>query len=125
MIAGWAIEAKTSYRRSGPTWTPAYERILVVEIDTPEDPALIMENLAKCDSGGTHYRKDGTLIKNVDNNGIIDFGKFQINSAWKAKAASIGMNIDLPEGNEAFAYWLFENRGTEDWYSSRIVGLNN
>ena len=73
---------------------------------TPEDPAVIMERIAKCESGGTHYRQDGTLVKNINKNGTIDFGKFQINSAWEAKAASMGHNIYLPEGNEAFAYWL-------------------
>jgi hypothetical protein len=52
-------------------------------------------------------------------NGTIDFGKFQINSAWEAKAASMGYNIYLPEGNEAYVYLLYDTRGTEDWYSSK------
>jgi hypothetical protein len=120
IIAAWAIEAKNIVTE---VWAnmdnTAYERTLVVEVEAPEDPAVIMEKIARCESGGTHYRKDGTLIKNVNNNGTIDFGKFQINSAWEAKAASMGMNIYLPEGNEAFAYWLYDTRGTEDWYSSK------
>ena len=82
--------AYTNYVRSYATSTP--------------EAALIMDKIAKCESGGTHYRQDGTLVKNVNKNGTIDFGKFQINSAWEAKAASMGMNIYLPEGNEAFAY---------------------
>jgi hypothetical protein len=126
IIAAWAIEAKNIVAE---VWAnmdnTAYERTLVVEVEGPEDPSVIMEKIAKSESGGTHYRKDGTLIKNLNKNGTIDFGKFHINSAWEAKAASMGMNIYLPEGNDAFAYWLFENRGTEDWYSSKPSGLNN
>ncbi len=78
-----------------------------------------MEKIAKCELGGTHYRQDGTLVKNLIKNEVLDFGKFQINSAWEAKAASMGYNIYLPEGNEDFAYWLYNTRGTEDWYSSK------
>lgn len=120
IIAAWAIEAESIVSE---VWASidntAYERTLVVEREAAEGPSVIMEKIARCESGGTHYRKDGTLIKNVNKNGTIDFGKFQINSAWEAKAASMGMNIYLSDGNEAFAYSLSENRGTEDWYGSK------
>jgi len=68
-----------------------------------------MERIAKCESGGIHYKKDGTLVKNINKNGTIDVGGFQINLTWEAKAHAEGFNIYLPEGNEGFAYWLFEN----------------
>jgi hypothetical protein len=67
----------------------------------------------------THYRQEGTLVENVNRTGTIDFGKFQINSAWEAKAASMDYNIYLPEGKEAFASWLYDTRGPDDWYSSK------
>ena len=63
----------------------AHERILIFEVEAPEDPAVIMEKIAKCESGGTHYKKDGSLIKSVSKNGTIHFGNFQINSAWEPK----------------------------------------
>jgi hypothetical protein len=40
-----------------------------------------MERIAKCKSGGIHYKQDGTLVKNINNNGTIDLGRFQINTA--------------------------------------------
>jgi hypothetical protein len=88
----------------------AYTTYVRTSAPSIEEPAVIMWKIAKCESGGTHYRH-GTLVKNVNRNGTIDFGKFQINSAWEAKAASMGYNIYLPKGNEAFAYWLYDTRG--------------
>ena len=97
LIAAWAIEAKNIVSE---VWAnmdnTAYERTLVVEGETP--------------------------VKNVNKNGTIDFGKFQINSAWEAKAASMGMNIYLPEGNEAFAYWLFENQARRIGTALELLG---
>jgi hypothetical protein len=86
IIAAWAIEAKNIVSE---VWAnmdnTAYERTLIFEVEAPEDPAIIMEKIYKCELGGTHYKEDGTLIKNFNKNGTINFGKFQINSAWEPK----------------------------------------
>lgn len=97
------------------------DQVYVKEVSdvSDESPAAVMERIAKCESGGTHYKKDGTLVKNINKNGTIDVGKYQINSAWEAKARSMGMDIYLPEGNEQFAYWLYDQNAAEDWYPSR------
>ena len=62
---------------------------------TDEDLAVIMERIAKCEYGGIHYRQDGTLVKNINKNGTIDFGKFQINSAWEGSRSGYPRNVRL------------------------------
>ena len=84
-----------------------------------------MEKIAKCESGGTHYRQDGRLVKNVNKNGTMEFGNFQINQLAKPKVASIVYNINLPEENDVFAYRLYDTSGTGDCHSSKNVGLYN
>jgi hypothetical protein len=52
-------------------------------------------------------------------NKSVDIGKYQINSVWFKKATELGLDITKEEDNEAMAYWIYENRGTGDWYSSQ------
>jgi hypothetical protein len=90
----------------------------VVEVE--EEPAVILEKIARCESGGTQFKKDGTLIKRVNNDGSIDFGKYQINDKRHEHiAAKLGMNIYTEEGNEAYAKYLFNQQGSEPWFPSK------
>ena len=119
IIAAWAIEAKSIVTE---VWAnmdnTAYERTLVVEVESSEEPAVIMERIAKCESGGTHYRKDGTLIKNVNNNGTIDFGNFR--SVLHGKQIRFIGNEHLSSGRkQSLRLLAFRERSTEDWYSSK------
>ena len=50
-----------------------YVREVVVET-AAEEPAVILEKIAKCESGGKQFNANGTLVKRV-NTGSIDFGK--------------------------------------------------
>lgn len=123
-FAAFTISAQPHLLLIKDTWADitSTDTVYVNATSTPvtkEEPAVIMERIAKCEGGGTHYKKDGTLVKNINKNGTIDFGKFQINSHWEDEAVKLGYNIYLPEGNEAFAYHLYHTRGTEDWYSSK------
>jgi hypothetical protein len=88
-------------------------------VETLEEPAVIMERIAKCESGGSHYRNNRVVMNLKNTNGTFDVGKFQINSEWEVTARKMGYDIFTPEGNESFAYWLYDTRGTEDWYSSK------
>lgn len=82
--------------------------------------APIMEKILKCESGGTHIDpKTGQVLMRANTNGSIDTGLYQINSVWHKKATELGFDITKEEDNEAMAYWIYENRGTEDWYSSK------
>jgi hypothetical protein len=79
----------------------------------------VMERIAKCESSTGHYGPSGQVIFNANNNGSVDVGKYQINTVWFKKATELGYDLTVEEDNEAFAMWIYDNRGTEDWYSSK------
>lgn len=81
--------------------------------------AAVLQRIAKCESGNSHYDKNGQVLLRANTNGSVDVGKFQINSVWFAKATELGLDITKEGDNEAMALWIYENRGTEDWYSSK------
>lgn len=93
---------------------------------TPDEPAVIMNRIAGCESEwnrnsfGSHYDAKGRVRRNINKNGSWDIGRWQINlETWETKAHELGYNVYTPEGNEKMAYWIYNNRGTEDWYSSK------
>lgn len=82
--------------------------------------APVMDRILKCESGGTHVDpKTGQVLMRANKNGSIDIGKYQINSVWFKKATELGLNLSIEKDNESMAYYLYENFGTEDWYSSK------
>jgi hypothetical protein len=90
----------------------------VVEVE--EEPAVILAKIAACESGGKQFYVDGTLVKRINKDGSIDFGKYQINDKrHEHLAAKLGMNIYTEEGNEAYATYLFETQGSEPWFPSK------
>lgn len=81
--------------------------------------AQVLERIAKCESPTGHW-KDGQVAMNSNTNRSVDIGKYQINNqAWGKKATELGYNLVVEEDNEAMANWIYTNRGTEDWYSSK------
>lgn len=80
--------------------------------------AAVMDRIAQCESGGKQFGKHGQVIININTNGTYDQGKYQINSIHNGTATNLGYNLATEEGNEGFAYWMYENLGTRDWYSS-------
>ena len=98
--------------------TPVYAE-KIVEV-TVKNKVPVMERIAKCESGGQHVdKKTGQVIMRSNTNKTVDVGKYQINSIWFKKAGELGLDITKEKDNEAFAYWLYENRGTQDWYASK------
>ncbi len=91
------------------------EVIVEVEASSP-----VLERIAKCESGGTHYRKGQVIFNGANSNGSVDVGKYQINvSAWGAKATELGLDLTKEKDNEEMAKWIYKNKGTEPWYASR------
>jgi hypothetical protein len=93
-------------------------------IDEKDSPVL--DRIAGCESEGnrnskgSHYGKDGQVRTNANTNKSVDIGKFQINqSAWGKKATELGLNLWVEKDNKTMAEWIYANRGTEDWYSSK------
>lgn len=84
-----------------------------------EKEAPILKRIAQCESGGSHYKNGQVIINGKNKNGSVDLGKYQINSTWNATATKMGLDLTNEQDNEAFAKWLYANKGTEPWYSSK------
>lgn len=89
---------------------------VTVEVDAK---APIMERIAKCESGNTHYDKNGQVLLRSNNNKSVDVGRYQINSVWFKKATELGLDITKEKDNEIMARWIYSNRGTVDWEASK------
>lgn len=83
-----------------------------------EIPA-VLQRIAKCESKTSQKGKNGQLNYNVNTNRTIDIGKYQINAVHFEEATKLGYNLLTEEGNEAFALYLYETKGTEPWYSTK------
>ena len=91
------------------------DRITTVEVvaDSP-----VMARIAKCESGGSQT-KNGQILMHVNNDKSVDIGKYQINlQTWGATATKMGYDLTKESDNEAFAKWLYANKGTSDWSAS-------
>ena len=101
-------------------------------VEVKEEPAVIMERIAKCESGGKHYLPNGRINKliNVDKKtgkptGTIDYGKWMLNDNYhEAEAVKLGYDIYTPEGNEKMAYHLYRTQGTEPWIWTKYCWAN-
>lgn len=92
-------------------------REVVVEVPVNKKVA-VMERIAKCESSTGHFGPSGQVIFNANSNGSVDIGKYQINTVWFKKATELGYDLTNEKDNEAFAMWIYDNHGTEPWYSS-------
>lgn len=93
--------------------------------------AQILEDIADCESGkrlpngkavkgsARHYAPSGQVLMTGNTNKSVDVGKYAINSVWFKKATELGLDITKEDDNKAMAMWIYENRGTEDWYPSK------
>lgn len=91
------------------------EIIKEVEIEAP-----VLDRIAKCESGGSHYAKSGQVLVVGNNNKSVDVGKYQINAQiWGAKATELKLNLFVEKDNEEFAKYLYRTHGTEPWVWSK------
>jgi hypothetical protein len=90
------------------------EVIVNQEINYP-----VLERIAECESGNTHYDKNGQVLMRGNTNKTVDVGVMQINSVWFAKATELGLDLTKESDNREFAKYLYTTRGTEDWVYSK------
>ena len=82
--------------------------------------APIMERIAKCESPTGHYGKNGQVAVRGNDNHTVDIGYLQINSYyWGEKATELGYNLWIEEDNKKMGDWIYQNKGTEPWSSSK------
>ncbi len=87
---------------------------------SPSDIAYpVLDRIAKCESGGSHYSASGQVLMHWNENKTVDVGKYAINSKWFKKASELGLDLTKESDNKAMALWIYQNRGTEDWYPSK------
>lgn len=102
---------------------PALQYHTVEAIKEVETPSPVLERIAKCESGNTHWDKNGQVLMRSNTNKSVDVGRYQINSVWFAKATELGLDITKEEDNAKMAMWIYKNRGTNDWYSSKACWM--
>ena len=90
-----------------------------VQVPAPRtqlNPALVP--ICTCESGLRQFNKDGSVVHNPHN--YASTGVCQINAkVWRAKALSLGFDIDTRDGNIDMANWIYKREGTAPWNSSR------
>lgn len=80
----------------------------------------LLDRIAKCESGGTHYGKNGQVLVRGNTNKTVDIGKYQINSYyWGAKATELGLNLWNEKDNETMANYIIKNNGSEPWSATK------
>lgn len=102
---------------AGQSIAPSETIVNVVQADNGIAP--ILQKIGKCESGNTHYDKNGQVLMRSNTNKSVDVGKYQINSVWFAKATELGLDITKEADNEKMAKWIYENKGTGDWSASQ------
>lgn len=91
------------------------EVIREVELEAP-----VLERIAKCESGNSHFARSGQVLVMGNSNKSVDVGKYQINAQiWGAKATELKLNLFVEKDNEEFAKYLYRNYGTEAWVWSK------
>jgi hypothetical protein len=111
-------------------------KTFVAAVAHAEETAPVLARIADCESGArkangkavagsaTHYRY-GQVAVNGNTNGSVDIGRYQINmSVWSKKANELGLDLSKEADNYKMALWIYENRGTGDWYSSESCWKN-
>lgn len=79
----------------------------------------VMTRIAKCESQGSHYAKNGQVLVAGNKNGSVDVGLYQINTIWFAEATDMGLNLFIEQDNITFANHLLNKYGTEPWVWSK------
>lgn len=77
----------------------------------------ILAEVSRCESTFRQYTNSGTILRGTVNRS--DIGLMQINEFYHAKTAkALGLDIYTPEGNMAYARYLYGKEGLKPWISS-------
>lgn len=88
-------------------------------IDVTRPP--ILAKIAQAESQDRQFKKDGTVVTNVNKDGTVDVGRYQINLYYHEKTAKkLGYDLFTDYGNEQYAIYLIKNYGTLPWRSSEV-----
>ncbi len=80
-----------------------------------EDPIMI--EIARCESRFKQFDKDGSIHRGVVND--LDLGVMQVNEIYHGTTAKkLGLDLYTIQGNVAYAKYLYDKEGTQQWISS-------
>ncbi len=80
-----------------------------------DDP--ILAEIAGCESSFRQYDTNGDVLRGKVNKS--DLGLMQINEYYHGdRANKLGLDLKTPEGNMAYAKYLYEREGSQPWMSS-------
>ena len=91
----------------------------IKQVSDQEAVYPVLERIAKCESGGSQYDKNGQVLLHWNKNGTIDIGKYAVNETyWGAQATKLGFDLTVEADNRKMAVWIYYNKGTGDWSAS-------
>lgn len=80
-----------------------------------DNPILI--EIARCESSFRQYDTNGDVLRGTVNKS--DLGLMQINEYYHGISADkLGFDLETPEGNMAYARYLYEREGGQPWKAS-------
>jgi hypothetical protein len=80
-----------------------------------DDP--ILAEIARCESSFRQYDENGDVLRGKVNKS--DLGLMQINEYYHGiSAEKLGFDLETPEGNMAYAKYLYEREGGQPWKAS-------
>lgn len=129
-VLGWSIFGAYNWGQFDNARTLiAYAATATTTVMMPiEMEAPVLQRIADCESGnggkagtGKQFLANGTVVTNLNKNGSIDVGKYQINLNLEhiQEMSKLHLNPLTEEGNYAYAKYIYENHGTSDWSSSQ------
>ena len=78
----------------------------------------VLADIAQCESHFKQFDKDGSIHRGRINKN--DLGIMQVNEYYHGKMAErLGIDLYTIQGNLAYARYLYEQKGTSPWISSK------
>lgn len=95
---------------------PAVVKEVLAEEKFSDYPLLV--KICKAESGNRQFAKDGDVLRGIVNHS--DIGYCQINEPiWNDVARKLGYDIYTEEGNKDMAVYIYLNKGSDPWNSSK------
>jgi hypothetical protein len=121
MVLAWALVGSLKIGQHLYPHIVYAEKVVEVPVETD---IPILNRIIMCESGGKQLGADGQILVNInvqqDGTKSIDVGIGQVNvTAWGKLATKMGFDLTKESDNKAFTKWLFLNKGSEPWYSSK------
>ena len=114
-LTGWGVYVGSNYIPRTVYADKEVVKEVIKEINAP-----VLDRIAKCESGNSHFDKNGQVLMRTNDNKSVDIGVMQINvSIWGKTATKMGYNLSIEKDNRNFAKYLYENYGTEPWVWSK------